>query len=569
VPYRIASELARSRIAGTSSARGGTGVVVSRIAAMRAVPMRAIFVCGLGEGRFPSSDADDSLDLRWARRQSGDVTSRERDKYAFLELLLCARDRLYVSYVSRDPLTGDTLAPSSVVQELLHTIERGYVGDLSAVRLRHPLRRWDPRYFPDLLSSASGVPGEDRPLPMHVPEARAEARSLALRNNLEDRGNRLELGQLQALAEQDAAWNAVAESLGLSRLPPAAPPPPDERVVVPMYALVKFLEFPLQGWARFRVGLDETEEDDILARENEPFETDLRDETLLLREVLLNAAGGGSLEEAYDAVVRERELRCAGPSGLFARGERGDHLTTLEAWRWELEKAQIALDQIEVHRFGRAGEHARADHAHDPLLLDVAVVDEREVERIVRVEIVGRALPFAAHVRTSLTLLRRAQEKRDDPWVRAGRERSALRAFVDHAVLSATGMAGAAHTSMLVVATNDEALTERSEFAPLSQDEALVWLRDVARELLGGPHAYFFPCEAIFARQRVDPRSPIVPWLEQARDRLRDRTGPMTLRSAYGPVPRPHEYPLPDEARAQAMIARRFGALFAKRKETP
>jgi hypothetical protein len=116
---------------------------------------------------------------------------------------------------------------------------------------------------------------------------------------------------------------------------------------------------------------------------------------------------------------------------------------------------------------------------------------------------------------------------------------------------------------------SDEAVTERSEFAPLTQDEALVWLREVARELLGGPHAYFFPCEAIFARQRVDPRSPIVPWLEQARDRLRDRTGAMNLRSAYGPVPRPHEYPVPDEARAQAMIARRFGALFAKRKETP
>jgi hypothetical protein len=59
----------------------------------------------------------------------------------------------------------------------------------------------------------------------------------------------------------------------------------------------------------------------------------------------------------------------------------------------------------------------------------------------------------------------------------------------------------------------------------------------------------------------------VVPWLEQARDKLRDGTGSLALRSAYGPVPRPHEYPLPDEQRAREMIAARFGCLFAKREE--
>ena len=49
------------------------------------------------------------------------------------------RDRLYASYVSRDALTGDALAPSSVVQELLHAIARAYVTDPSALRRRHPV----------------------------------------------------------------------------------------------------------------------------------------------------------------------------------------------------------------------------------------------------------------------------------------------------------------------------------------------------------------------------------------------------------------------------------------------
>jgi hypothetical protein len=333
---------------------------------------------------------------------------------------------------------------------------------------------------------------------------------------------------------------------------------------------VKFLEFPLQGWARFRVGLDEYEEDDVLARENEPFETALREETLLLREVLLaSVAHGQSLDEAYGGIVKGRELRGRGPSGLFAEGEREEHLRTLETWCSELEGAHVATDGIAVHRFGRAGEHARVDQVHDPLALDVGVVDRHGVERVLRVEVGGRTLPLAVgggDIRTSVTLLRRAAEKKEDEWARAGRERSALRAFVDHAVLSASGVAeGRAHASVVVVATPEGATTERHEFAPLSRNEAIVWLRDLVRELLDGAHAYFFPCEAILARERADPEGPVVRWLEQARDKIRDKEGPLSLRSAYGPVPRPQNYPVPGEEAARSMIARRFGVYFVKR----
>ncbi len=318
VPYRVASELARARIGRLSASRGGTGVVVSGIASMRAVPLRVVFACGLGEGSFPSSDAEDSLDLRTIRRQAGDVSARERDKYAFLELLLSAGERLVLSYVSRDPLTGDTLAPSSVVLELLHAIERGYLKDLGSLRSKHPLRRWDPSYFPDLFPRPNE--GARSPAVTHLPEAHAEASTLALRRALEAKGMRLTPARVEELAGESSAWGAVAESLGVVRLPPL-PTTANERVVVPMYALVKFLEFPLQGWARFRVGLEDAEEEDILARENEPLETDLREETLLLREVVLGACrSGASLEQAYDSVVRDRELRGDGPSGNLRPG---------------------------------------------------------------------------------------------------------------------------------------------------------------------------------------------------------------------------------------------------------
>ena len=188
VRYRVACELARERIAALAGGGAtGEGVVVSTLASLRPVPFRVVFACGMGEGQFPSPEAEDPLDLRWARRREGDVTARERDKYSFLELVLGVRDRLYLSHVSREPLTGEGLAPSSVVEELLHAVEQGYVSDLSLLRRRHPLRRWSPAYFPELFAAPDREPANVGTI--RVAEARAEARTLALRLGL-DRSRR-------------------------------------------------------------------------------------------------------------------------------------------------------------------------------------------------------------------------------------------------------------------------------------------------------------------------------------------------------------------------------------------
>ncbi len=565
IPYRVAYELARARIASVDRGRGTEGVVVSRLGSVQPIPFRVVFACGMGEGRFPSGDAEDPLDLRRAHRCPGDVTARERDKYAFLELVLGARDRLYLSYVSRDPLTGDPLEASSVVQELLHSLGQGYIDDCAALRRRHPLRRWDPRYFPELFTSelhaASGLGT------MHLPGARAEAQTLALRRSMTSAGSRVDRDSVELRAETDDAWAALARHLGIAPLPPAVTSR-EARVDVPMYALVKFLEFPLQGWARFRVGLDEREDEDVLSCEDEPFETERRDETLLLRGVLFAAAASGSMEVSYDEMVRDRELRGRGPSGVFAQGERVDHLRTLETWKDQLASNKIALDAVAVHRFGRAGEHSTADHVHPPLMVEVDVADHGGVRRIVRAEIGGRTLPIGGEAASSITLSRRIKEKQDE-WTKADRSRAMLRAFVDHAVLSASGVGeGRRHGSLVVVATPEDAITELVAFEPMSQGEATVWLRGLVRELLVRSHAYFFPAEALLA-WRDGPGGPIVPWLETARDKMGEGDGPIAIRSAYGPVPRPHEYPIPDEALARAMFDRRFGPIFEKRRQDP
>ncbi len=90
-----------------------------------------VFVLGLGEGRFPARDMRNPLDLRGARRLPGDVTARERDQYMFLETLISTQERLYLSYVSRDSQTGESIEPSSVIKELQFMLER----DMSVPRV--------------------------------------------------------------------------------------------------------------------------------------------------------------------------------------------------------------------------------------------------------------------------------------------------------------------------------------------------------------------------------------------------------------------------------------------------
>lgn len=560
VRYRIACELAREKLAAVGAGRGGEGVVVSTLSAARPLPFRVVFACGMGEGRFPAPEADDPLDLRGASRRTADVSARERDRYAFLELLLGARDRLIASYVSRDAVTGDGLAPSSVVQELTHLLAQGYAA--RPRRVTHPLRRWDPDYFPDLFPSAGHASSIGT---ICLAEARAEARSLALRLDAEAAGARPLVSDVRARATTESAWGLLADHLGLPRLP-AGSAKAEGRIVVPLSALVKFLEFPIQGWARFRLGLDEMEGDDVMAREDEPFETAARDETVFLRGVLLEAAATGrSLAEAYDEEVERRELRGAGPSGLFARSERATHVATMESWQREMARVGVDLADIQVHRFGRAGEHASAHRVHDALTVDVDVVDAAGVTRLVRAEIGGRTQPMGNDAGTSLTLLKRAAEWRDDEWSQAERGRIALRAFVEHAVLSASGVAEQRpHGSLVVIGTADETSQEHCVFGALSRDQASAWLRNVLRDLLGGAHAYFLPCEAVLAWSRGDPGSTLATWIESARERLGDSDDRSALRSSYGPVPSPSDYPAPDESTLRTIVARRFGLIFEK-----
>ncbi len=169
-------------------------------------------------------------------------------------------------------------------------------------------------------------------------------------------------------------------------------------------------------------------------------------------------------------------------------------------------------------------------------------------------------------VEAAVILHKRAKVPGSKEWDEADLERMRLRAFVDHAVLAATGVAaGRARRCVTVVASREgPPHSDVATLAPISADEATVWLRGLVKDLLGAPHAYFLPCEAVFVHRRGGSERPIVPVIEEARSMMKDSDGPPALRSAYGPVLRVRDFPVPDETAARAIVEGRFSAFFEK-----
>ncbi len=559
VGYRIPYELVTGTLFSQSGQKGqylADGVVVSSFLPMRAIPFRVIFVAGLGEGKFPAADPGDPLDLRQTRRRAGDVSPRERDKAMFLETLLCARDNLFLSYVARDALTGDEIAPSSVIREMRHFLEHGYLGAGGFEKLRRspPLRRDEE---------------STRALDHLAPSALAEKQARALGGHLRGHLGRQPMPDLAALRE-----NLSPEIRGLltSRLalalpdaPAAAEPcgeaPPIERVSLSISSLRRFLECSLQGSASALLHLREDgEEEDLLSREDELLETEVIFRAPFLRSVFVEAiaalqdAPGDSPEDAlaraYDRQAAVMELEGRLPTGPFAAAEREKHIRILRDW-WEGYPHVVPEgSRLRIHRFGRADEHARVDEILDPIVFEDVAIGPRRV----RIEISGKTDPVIEAAPGSLLLVNhKAKEIR--------RQRDCLRGFFDYLILAASGQrAPGAYRACLLLSDPENGGSRHVEvFDPITRAEARAYLETLCGELLRGGNDRLFPCEAVFELHANPSKT-----FKEIVDTLRDEEFGMSF--SYGPVPRARAFPAPEEVDARAAIDRRFGLYFAKRR---
>jgi len=554
IAFGLAAELALQSLGGIAGSRGqylADGVVVSTLQPMRAIPFRAIFIAGLGQGRFPAAERRNVLDLRLAKPRAGDITPREGDQYMFLEALLCARDRLYLSYVARDQLTGAELLPSPVLVELERILTKDY--GASSLRRQIPLRRFEepgPFSSPAVLreAAAAAVLGDLQ----HQLGAESGAASPAIPA----------LDELLGALSPDAR-SFLVRAMGLEHRAffeagEVEGGDPDSVILISRSNLRKFLEDPLQGCASLLLGLQGDDEDPA-ALEAEALGITPLIRSQLLPEVFLRAvreandeAGGGRLdrgrlerclEVSYQEAALRRRLEGSLPSGFFGEVEEEKRLAELQRWAQRFLELQDGQEEreVEVLRFGKAQEEREGEVSREGLRLEVEIGGRTRI-----VEVVGSTEALVLRRRGSLILKTIAKDK-----VQEG----ALRGFLDHVLLAASGERGGddAHTAYLCA----EGKIDTIRFAPISREEATVYLRGLVEDLFSRVHDYFLPFRAVC--QHPAGGEGVVRAAESLREDQRYRS--------YGPVRDAKRYEPPPEEEATAMIERRFGLFFRAQEE--
>jgi exodeoxyribonuclease V gamma subunit len=549
--YLAAAELFRERLAERSGAvhRVPEGVTVASFVPMRALPFRTVFVVGLDERVFPSPQGFGTLDLRRTAPRPGDVTPREQDEYMFLETLLSARERLVLSYVARDPVTGDDRGPSSVVLALRDAL--GETVAQAITRERPPLARHEH-------DDACAV----------IPAAARERQAAALGGSLRRAAGVIQLppaAQLRGLLAPEVGAT-LANILGWQDLGAHDARARSDRTSLTLADLRRFLECPLQGSVRALLPMrdddEAADEAESAERENERLD-EARVETVpLLRAVLIAAAAEGAsddaLARAYDAAAAIRRLDGTLPSGLFGRSLRARHLRLLRCWANGLRSTfGLAPDAplphpIAARWFGAAPEHRRDVHVEPGIPIPITRRGEPAT-----VMLTGQT-ELLARVRGDLMSIQLLSSSTRD-YV----DRDLFRSWLTHLALAASGEPPAPLRALLVrpeIPGGETARVDDIWLPAITPEDARAELGALAEDMLENVHPYLLPCEGVLTWKRRRMKGEDMT-IRQAVLMVRD-DGWTRLSSKFGPVPDALSYPVPPDAVAETFVRRRFDRFF-------
>ncbi len=145
----------------------GGGVQFATLMPMRSIPFRCVCLLGMNDGDYPRSQTPQDFDLmsdaahagsapqyanvHW---RAGDRSRREDDRYLFLEALLSARDKLYISWQGRRTTDHEVKPPSVLVAQLMDYLNAAWMqrdeqGDVMPAfdAPLQPLQAFSPKYF--------------------------------------------------------------------------------------------------------------------------------------------------------------------------------------------------------------------------------------------------------------------------------------------------------------------------------------------------------------------------------------------------------------------------------------
>jgi exodeoxyribonuclease V gamma subunit len=95
---------------------------------MRAIPFKVVCLLGMNDGQYPRSRPALDFDLMAGagHYRPGDRSRREDDRYLFLEALLSAREKLYISYIGKSVRDNSPCVPSVLVGQLRDYLAAGW-----------------------------------------------------------------------------------------------------------------------------------------------------------------------------------------------------------------------------------------------------------------------------------------------------------------------------------------------------------------------------------------------------------------------------------------------------------
>ena len=311
-----------------AESESGSGFLVGRVTfcalkPMRTVPFRVVCLVGLNDTAYPRHTRAPGFDLIAQDPRPGDRSTRDDDRYLFLEALLSARNVFYLSYVGQSGRDNSPIPPSVLVSELLDYAEGSFAIPAGAPLVtKHRLQPFSPVYFQDgseLFSystencGASEVANSER----HDPPPFINA----------------------PISEPEADWRQLEAG-----------------------KLIRFFGHPAKFFIEQRLDLRLPRMDGML-EESEPLEIDSLAKYRLQQDLLTHALRGDSLEELRPVLRATGELPPghAGDARLRAMSEAADEFATLVRQNLgqgadEIREVALALDDFSLS--------ARLDNLH-------------------------------------------------------------------------------------------------------------------------------------------------------------------------------------------------------------
>ena len=246
---------------------------------MRSIPFKVVCLLGMNDGVYPRQLAPLGFDLMSQKPKRGDRSRRDDDRYLFLEALISAQQKLYISYIGRSIQDNSERFPSVLVQELI-----------------------------DYIGQSHYLPG-DEALNCDESEARVKAHLTCHHTRMPFDPQNYQPGNLQSYARE---WLPAASQAGKAHSEFVQPLPFTLPETVPLETLQRFWAHPVRAFFQMRLQVNFRTEDSEIP-DTEPFILEGLSRYQIIQQ-LLNA-----LVEQDDAERLFRRFRAAGdlPYGAF------------------------------------------------------------------------------------------------------------------------------------------------------------------------------------------------------------------------------------------------------------